>query len=154
MLSQMGDDAAHRPTGRRFIWLAVICALFGVPLYALQLTVAGRTDTPWYLPILGTAGVMFAVIALGRRPTAWRAIVLLFAGGLAALQWWFLLSYVREPAYAGPLASGGPFPAFTARRPDGTNVTGPDLWSHAVRGDKSDIPPNRATALVFFRGRW
>jgi hypothetical protein len=155
MLSKMGDRP-HASTGRWLILLAIVCALVGAPLYAAQLTVAGRTDTPWYVPAFGTAGFLLAVVALFRRRTAWRAIVFLFVGGLAALQWWFLLSYVREPAYAGPLASGEPFPAFTALRASGTKVTGRDMWSHTAhfRGDKGEVLPDRATVLVFFRGRW
>ena len=49
---------------------------------------------------------------------------------------------MRLPAYAGPIAVGHPFPAFEARRADGTPFTQDDLI-----GDQDH-------ALVFFRGRW
>jgi hypothetical protein len=156
MLKVMDSSIPRHGTGRWLAWLGVLCALVGAPLYAVQLSVAGRTDTPWYLPILGTLGLLFAFAAVRRRRTVWRTIVLLFVVGLAAAQWWFLLSYVREPAYNGPLAAGQPFPTFAAKRADGSAVTGADLWNHAVgfRGDKADVHADRATALVFFRGRW
>jgi hypothetical protein len=128
-------------TGRKFIWLAIACAILGPVLYAVQIAM-GRMNVPWYAPALATLGVVLAFVALQRRGTAWRGLVLVLVGGLAALQWWFLLSYVRLPAYTGPVAAGNAFPEFAAKRADGKPFTNTDLI-----GDP-------ATALVFFRGHW
>jgi hypothetical protein len=152
----MGDPTARNDTGRRFFWWGLLFGLVGAPLYAVQLTALHRTDTPWYLPILGTIGAAFAILAVRRRKTTWRMIGFVFVAGLAAAQWWFLLSYVRLPTYSGPVAAGKEFPDFAARRADGTTVTGADLWNHAAffRGNNADLPPDHAMVLVFFRGRW
>jgi len=49
---------------------------------------------------------------------------------------------MRLPAYNGPIAVGRPFPAFEARRADGTPFR------------QSDLIGDQHHAIVFFRGRW
>lgn len=129
-------------TGRLALAAGVLCVLLGPALYAVQLTAAGRTDTPWYIPALATVGVLLALISLRRRPRLARWIGFLFVAALCGLQWWFVFSYTRLPAYTGPVAAGEPFPEFTAKRADGSPFT------------RADLAGDQATALVFFRGHW
>ena len=124
------------------MWLGIACAILGPVLYGMQLAI-GRMNVPWYAPALATLGVVLAFVALQRGgSTVWRGLALVFVAALAGLQWWFLLSYVRLPAYTGPVAAGKAFPEFAAKRADGKPFTNTDLI-----GDP-------ATALVFFRGHW
>jgi hypothetical protein len=111
-------------------------------LYTVQLTAAGRTDTPWYAPALATIGVLLVLLSLQRRTSAWRGIAFVLVAALAGLQWWFLLGYTRLPTYTGPVAAGESFPAFAAKRANGTPFT------------RADLAGDQATALVFFRGHW
>ncbi len=131
-----------RGTGRWFLWLGVLCAILGPPLYAAQLMVWGRTTEPWYAPVLASLGVVLVILSLRRRTTVWRGLALAFVLFLAAGDWWFLTSYTRLPAYTGPVAAGEAFPEFQAKRADGTLFT------------RADLAGDRATALIFFRGHW
>jgi hypothetical protein len=124
------------------LWLGVACALAGVALYVVQLLVAGRADTPWYAPALATVGAALVAVSLRSRPSAGRSLALLLVLAVAGFEWWFLLGYARLPAYEGPVRAGQEFPEFRAARADGTPFT------------RSDLVGDRATALVFFRGRW
>jgi hypothetical protein len=128
-------------SGRGLLWLGAAFALLGPVLYGLQLA-AGRLDVPWYAPALATLGAALTFVALRRRPNAWRVLTLLLVVGLAGLQWWFLVSYVRLPEYTGPVAAGQAFPDFAAKRADGSPFT------------RADLVGDPATALVFFRGHW
>ena len=115
-------------------------AVLGVAGYAAQLSL-GRLMLPWYMPAAALLGVVLVVASLRKRRTVWRwlalvAVVLLSGAELAAL------NAMRLPSYAGPIAAGRPFPAFEARRADGTPFTQDDLT-----GDQHHV-------LVFFRGRW
>jgi len=100
-----------------------------------------RLTTPWYMPALAVIGVVLVVISLFERRTVWRVLallaVVLLAGGELAL-----LYALRLPSYTGPITVGRPFPAFEAKRADGTPFTQRDL-----AGDRNNV-------LVFFRGRW
>jgi hypothetical protein len=139
-------DADHAPysagRGRKLLWLGIACAVIGVPLYFVQLRFAGRTDDPWYMPGLATVGVLLVLLSFRGRPTIIRGLALLLVLGLAAGEWWSLLIYARLPAYAGPVAAGESFPAFQAKLADGKPFT------------QADLPGDRSTALVFFRGHW
>ncbi len=135
---------SQRPPGggRPLLWLGVLCAILGPPLYMAQLTAAGRTDVPWYAPALATVGLVLVVLSLRRRPTVWRGLALVLVAALAGIQWWFVTGYTQLPAYAGPVAAGRTFPEFAAKRADGAPFT------------RADLEGDRATALVFFRGHW
>ena len=128
--------------GRGLLWLGVLCAIAGPPLYMAQLSAWGKTFNPWYVPALATLGVGLVFISLRRRWTIWRGMGLVVVLLIAAGDWWFLGSYARLPDYAGPVVADKPFPAFSAKRADGATFTA------------ADIPGDRATALVFFRGHW
>jgi hypothetical protein len=93
------------------------------------------------MPALASLGVVLVIMSLLERRTVWRVlallVVLLLTGAELAL-----LYKMRLPPYTGPIAVGRPFPAFEARRSDGTPFTERDL-----AGDQNNV-------LVFFRGRW
>jgi hypothetical protein len=128
-------------TGRAALWLGLGLALIGPALYVLQLRL-GYTVTPWYLPALATLGAAVVLLSLRRRLSVVRALVLGVVALLAGFEWWFLAAQARLPAYAGPASAGTPFPDFQAQRADGSPFT------------RADLAGDRATALVFFRGRW
>ncbi|HEX4588292.1 MAG TPA: hypothetical protein VH120_00060 [Gemmataceae bacterium] len=147
---------ASPSTGRRLFLFGMLCGIVGLPLYAAQLLATGRTFSPWYAPILATVAVLLIGTSLARGSSRGRIIALLLFAGLAGLEWWFFVSYVRLPAYNGPVVAGQAFPEFRALRADGTAFTRADLPNTTAffRGPDADVPRDRATALVFFRGRW
>src|SRR5262249_38222904 len=132
-----------RPTtGRQLVWLGLALALLSPLLYVLQLLGAKILTMPWYLPVGGTLGAALMLFGLLQTRTWWRVLGVLFFGLLAGLEWYFLVSFSRLPAYAGPVKTGQSFPAFATTKADGSSFTQDDL-----RGDRN-------TVLVFFRGRW
>jgi hypothetical protein len=133
--------APPKTGGRPLLWLGLLAAVAGLPLYVVQLS-ANNLMTPWYAPALAALGTALVLLSLVRRRTAWRAVALLFAGLLTAGQCWFLFSLARLPADTGRIAKNQELPEFTAYRADGTPFTQTDL-----KGDKDTI-------LVFFRGNW
>jgi hypothetical protein len=134
---------SHSPNsrGRATLWLGLGLALIGPVLYVAQLKM-GRTVTPWYLPALATLGAVMAFSSLRRRPTVTRALALVLVTLLAGFEWWFLAAHARLPAYTGPVSAGTQFPEFRAQLADGRPFV------------RSDLTGDRATALIFFRGRW
>jgi hypothetical protein len=139
----MTTSSSAAPTGsagRVSLWLALALAALGLVGYVAQLS-ARQLSAPWYLPISGTAGVVFLGLALRRRRTVWRwialPILLLLTGGE-----WILLLGARLPPYTGPVAADKPFPVFATTRADGTPFT------------QSDLVGTQNDAMVFFRGRW
>ena len=132
--------APGRPPGRLLVALGLALPVLGILAYAAQVA-AHRLVTPRYMPAAATLGVLCLAAALWRRFSVWRVLALLPVTLLAGAEWAFLVA-VRLPAYAGPVAAGRPFPAFTTARADGTPFTQRDL-----AGDRHHV-------LVFFRGRW
>jgi hypothetical protein len=132
--------AAPRSAGRWLFLLGLAVAWLGVFAYVGQVLLAQRLFTPWYLPIAGTLGVLLLLVALWRRVTVWRVILLLPMLLLAAGEWFMVRGSL--PAYTGPVEVGRPFPAFATTLADGTPLTVADL-----HGDED-------TVMVFFRGRW
>jgi hypothetical protein len=132
--------AQDRSRGRLLLLLGLALAVLGVVAYVVQLALK-RLTWPWYMPALAWLGVTLVIMSLWKRRTVWRGLalvaVLLLAGAESAA-----LYATRLPPYAGPVAVGRPFPAFEARRADGTPFTQADL-----AGDQHHV-------LVFFRGRW
>ena len=93
------------------------------------------------MPALALLGVVLVVVSLLERRTVWRVLALLAVMLLTGAELAFLYA-MRLPPYTGPIAVGRSFPAFEARRSDGTPFTHRDL-----AGDQNNV-------LVFFRGRW
>jgi hypothetical protein len=121
--------------------LGLTLSILAIAIYAAQFYFA-IFKTPWYMPILGTLGVLFFVIGCRQQRTVGRLIGLVFWALLATGEWFFLLSMTRVPAYTGPLAAGKSLPAFSASFADDKPFTRDDL----EHGEK--------TVLLFFRGRW
>lgn len=115
-------------------------AVLGVAAYAVQLSL-GRLMMPWYMPAAALIGVALVAASLSKFKSLWRMLALVVVLLLAAFE---LTAFylVRLPPYTGPIAAGRPFPAFEAKRADGTPFTQNELI-----GDQNHV-------LVFFRGRW
>jgi hypothetical protein len=111
-----------------------------VAAYAVQLSLQ-RLMLPWYMPAMALLGLALVAMSLWKRRTVSRMLALLVVVLLAGAELAFL-NAMRLPPYTGPIALGRPFPAFEARRADGTLFTQNDL-----AGDQHHV-------LVFFRGRW
>ncbi len=130
----------NRSRGRLLLLSGLCLAVLGMAAYAVQLLLA-RLMVPWYMPAMTLLGVVLIAMSVRKARTLSRVLALLASVVLAGLQLAFL-SAVRLPPYTGPIAAGRPFPAFEARRADGTVFTERDLT-----GDQNHV-------LVFFRGRW
>jgi hypothetical protein len=122
--------------------LGILIALAGIAIYMVQFNVLQILSTPWYMPLLATAGVVFILLALIQARSIWRIGAFVLVTLLAAGMWALLLVVLNTPPYTGPVTVGEPFPAFATMRADGTTFTQNDL-----RGDQD-------TVLIFFRGRW
>lgn len=133
--------APPKAGGRPLLWLGLLAAVAGVPLYVFQIS-AGHLTSPWYVPALASFGAILVLLSLMRRLTVWRVLALLLTGFLAGGSGWFLFSAARLPADTGRIAKSQELPEFTAYRAGGQPFTQDDL-----KGDKE-------TVLVFFRGRW
>jgi MFS family permease len=128
--------------GRRQLWFGLLAAILGVAIYMGLFLGAGHLHMPWYTLASAVVGLMLVLLSLKHKRTAWRFLALFFVGALVALEGWFLLSYIRNPAYAGPLSPGRPFPAFTAKHTTGQPFT------------QADLTDDKDTVLIFYRGHW
>ena len=139
-MSVSTDAPPARSRGRLLMLAGLGLAALGVVAFAIQLSL-GRLMLPWYMPAAALLGVALVVASLWERRTIWRVLALVVVLLLAGFEL-LALNALRLPPYAGPIAVGRPFPAFEARRADGTPFTQDDL----IGGQDS--------VLVFFRGRW
>jgi hypothetical protein len=115
-------------------------AILGIVGYVAQLRWQ-ILKAPWYMPILASVGVAFVFASLLRARSVWRYLAFAFVV-LLALGEWALILVPNLPSYAGPVAVGAAFPAFSTTRADGSNFT------------QNDLAAETANVLVFFRGRW
>jgi hypothetical protein len=139
----MTDSTNAPPAGSRgrlLVLASLGLAVLGVAASAIQLSL-GHLMLPWYMPAAALLGVALMVASLWKRRTVWRALALILVVLLAGFEFVALIA-TRLPPYAGPIAVGRPFPAFEARRADGTPFT------------QNDLIGDQHQALVFFRGRW
>jgi hypothetical protein len=139
----MTDSTNALPSASRGRLLApagLALTVLGVAAYAIQLSL-GRLMLPWYMPAAALFGVALVAASLWKRRTAWRALALVVALAIAGFEL-LALGALRLPPYQGPIAVGRSFPAFEARRADGTPFT------------QNDLIGDQHHALVFFRGRW
>ncbi len=134
------NNASRDSLARLLMLSGIGVAVLGVVAYAVQISLQ-RLMAPWYMPILATVGVLLVIKSMKRRRTVGRMVALVAIVLLTGAEWGFLYE-LRLPLYTGPVAVGRPFPAFEARRADGTAFTHRDL-----AGDQNSV-------LVFFRGRW
>ena len=133
-------DTPDRSRGRLLLLSGLGLALLGVVGYVVLFSLE-NLKYPWYMPAMALLGVALVLTSLAKRRTIWRMLALVAVVLLAGLELAFLYA-VRLPAYTGPIAVGRRFPAFEAKRADGTPFTQADL-----AGDQHHV-------LVFFRGRW
>jgi hypothetical protein len=139
-MTSSDPSAEHRVRGRLFLLLGVGCAALGVLAYVVQIALE-RLSLPWYMPALGVLGVVSVVMSLRQKRTVWRVSALIVVALFAAAECGLLFAF-RLPPYTGPIALGRPMPLFATARADGSMFT------------QADLPGDRNSVLVFFRGRW
>jgi hypothetical protein len=127
--------------GRWLYLLGGAVLLLGIAAYAVQFSMKHLT-TPWYVPILGTIGVILLIVGFLQRPTILRGLGLVLLSALCAFEWYALLSFSRVPAYTGATKAGGQIPAFSATLADGHVFT------------DADFRTGKPNVLLFYRGRW
>ena len=101
-----------------------------------------RIILPLSLPALATLGAFLLLVAVARRRSIPRLIALVLIAALAGFQWYFLVSLIKLPDYAGPAQPGKQLPSFSATFADGRPFTEADLRDGSRR------------VITFFRGRW
>lgn len=131
----------QRSPGRAWFWAGIGACLLGLAALPAQFGMK-YLAVPWYAPVLATLGALLLLLAVARRPGVVRVIALLLVAGFAGLQWYFLVTLTKLPAYEGQAQAGMSFPAFTSTFADGRPFTEADLRDGSRR------------VMVFFRGRW
>jgi hypothetical protein len=142
------DIAESSPSGaisrsrHRLLFVAGI-ALFvlGPVWYAVQIRLK-NLGSPWYVPILSSAGVLLLILSLWRRRGIVRTVFLIVFGVVCGFEWFTFTVAARSPAYTGPAQPGRKVPNFAARLADGTPFT------------TSELEKGTSTVLVFYRGHW
>jgi hypothetical protein len=115
--------------------------VLGPIIYAFQFS-AGVLTVPWYVPILGTVGVLLMLASIVRRPGVVRIALFVLFLLVCGFEWFFILFGANTPPYRGPAQAGRQLPAFTTT-----------LWDGSSFSDKN-LAEGKSTVLVFFRGRW
>jgi hypothetical protein len=129
------------PRPRTYFLLGVLIFSLGVVTFVVQIFGLKRLVVPWYLPVLGTAGVALMVLSVVQRPRIWRILGLAVFVLLNGFEWFGILSS-KLPEYQGPAKVGETIPAFTTTMADGTSFSDQDLQK------------GNPTVLLFFRGHW
>jgi hypothetical protein len=130
----------RRSRGRWWLWLGVGLGLLGEALYLVQVFLLKQLVTPWYLPIMATAGALLVLISVRQRLTWARMVGLVLLALFGGFQWYFLLSISRLPEYKGPVQAEKKIPPFTTTLADGKPFT------------EKDLEKGTPTGLVFYRG--
>lgn len=137
------SSASTVPASRRSaFWIGPVLSVALIAAFIVQVFVAQRLITPWYVPIGGTMAALAAMWTIGRPIRWWRVLIVLGCVAIAGLEWAFVLAGSRLPQYAGPAAPGKALPPFQARLADGTEIS--EAW----------FRQGHPTALIFFQGRW
>src|SRR5262249_8943607 len=127
-------------SGRLLMLAGLAVPVLGIAAYVIQLSLE-RLKLPWYMPAAALLGVALMIASLWKLRTVWRVLALVVVVLLAGFEL-MVLNEMRLPLHGGPISGGYPFPAFEARRADGTPFT------------RNDLIGDRHPTLVFFRGRW
>lgn len=138
---ETASPPATGSTGGLWIVLGLLASLGSLVGVCIQFLVLKQAFTPWYAAGLATLGVALLAIALFRRMSLPRGLLLAVFAGLAALEWYILLVVSLSPAYAGP-TRGEQLPAFAATLSDGSPFT------------EQDLRENGPSILLFYRGHW
>ncbi len=136
----MDESSRTAPDGGRLLLIGLGSAFLGIAMCVAQFTL-GQLFVPWYMPILACVGAISIAVSLKRKRSAVRIAAMVAVVLLGSLQM-LALNAMRLPRYEGPIEVGKPFPAFVAKRADGSTLT------------QADLAGASATAIVFFRGRW
>lgn len=142
MSTTISPPGAETTTSSRrgLLWLAWLLAFAG-PLSFFAMVQMHRLMTPWYVPALAGAAILFGLLAFVRRPSIVRFLVVgvlcAFAGFQLFMFWKMML-----PPYQGPLVVGQPIPAFTTSLANGDSL------------DQAKLAGDKTSVIVFFRGRW
>jgi hypothetical protein len=110
-------------------------------IYIFQLQ-AKVLRTPWYMPIMATAGLLLIAFAVVQSRSVLRSIAVVVFALFAVLEWVAFLFLVNVPDYTGPVKVEQPFPNFSTTLADGSAFT------------QDNLKGNQNTVMVFFRGRW
>jgi hypothetical protein len=142
MINPESNATQILPTRRKPLFLVgVLLIVLGPVLNFVQTSIAKLT-TPWYLPILATAGVACLIVSLRQRRSVIRIVFAALFTLLCGAEWYMLLIAAKTPPYTGPAQVGSKVPEFSGTLPDGSAFTNDDL----AQGGR--------TALIFNRGRW
>ena len=143
------DPAPHAtnpplPQRRRLplFLFGMLLFIAGPALYAAQMIWLHQLQTPWYLPLLSTAGIALMALSAVQRRGVVRIVGLVVFALVCGFEWFGLLVVFRTPDYTGPVRAGQPLPAFATTRADGATFTNDDL----AKGTPH--------LLVFYRGHW
>jgi hypothetical protein len=137
-----GTVTAARPTRHWPLFLlGVLLFVAGPAIYAVEFQMK-HLKTPWYAPIMATAGVLLMAVSVIQRRGILRIVGLVLFALLCGLEWLTLLVGMATPSYSGPAQAGKKVPAFATALADGKAFT-----------DK-DLEDGKHTVLLFFRGRW
>jgi hypothetical protein len=127
--------------GRWPVFIAgVLMFLVGPVIYVGQFRLK-HLDTPWYVPILATVGVLCMAVSVLQKRGVVRITGLVLFAVLCGLEWFVILVATLTPPYAGP-TEGQKIPAFATTLAGGAEFSNQDL----AKGKNS--------VLIFFRGRW
>jgi hypothetical protein len=129
-----------RSQGRLLMLAGLGLPVLGIAAYVVQLSLQ-RLMLPWYTPMAALLGVVLVAASLWKQRTVWRVLALVVVVLLAGFECMTLYG-MRLPPYKGPIAVGHPFPAFEAKRADGTRFT------------QNELVGDQHNAIVVFRGRW
>ena len=142
VVTQPRENVAIKARRRQPLFLiGVLLFLSGPVLYVILLSLK-HLGLPWYVPVLGTVGVLLMFLCVWQRPGILRGAALVLFVLLYAGEWFVGLVSFKIPAYTGPAQVGSKLPTFATSLSNGTSFTNKDLESGAP------------TVLVFFRGHW
>jgi hypothetical protein len=136
------ENVASKAPRRRPLFLCGVLLFLLGPVVYIVLFNLKYLGMPWYVPILGTAGVLLMLLSVWHRPGIVRGAALVLFVLLCAGEWFFGLVATKTPDYTGPAQVGSKLPVFATSLAGGASFTSKDLESGAP------------TVLVFFRGRW
>src|SRR5438876_1300183 len=129
VVNQPREDVATKARRRRPLFLlGVLLFLLGPVLYVVLFSLK-HLGLPWYVPVLGTVGVVLMFLSVWQRPGILRGAALILFVLLCAGEWFVGLVLTRTPAYAGPARVGSKLPVFATALADGTAFTNKDLES-------------------------
>ena len=71
--AHLSKSPPGRVRGLLFLLVGLAVTVLGIVAYSVQISLE-RLSAPWYMPALGTLGVLLVVISLCERRTVWRVL--------------------------------------------------------------------------------